>query len=99
MVASALLYNYQGRHCGSQGPPTAHLPSLPDFLHLRKLLYINPTVQHSSLYLDAVRRPFITRENVRIITAALRLLVVRVVDAEMTTDARWLATHDGIHYT
>ena len=77
-------------------PPTSRV--YPIF-YIYGSCFINPTVQHSSLYLDAVRRPFITRENVRIITAALRLLVVRVVDAEMTTDARWLATHDGIHYT
>ena len=66
-------------------------------------LFLNPTVQRHSVVLDDLHRKSITRSNVQEIINELKniaqKLKISVIDASITTDARWLATWDGIHYT
>jgi hypothetical protein len=67
------------------------------------IYYANPVVQHTHRHLDPPQRQRITRSRVRAIVRALVLVAhaegVRVLDAYAMSDARWFASHDGIHYT
>jgi len=72
-------------------------------MNIRMIFYANPTIQHGSLHLRKLHREAITDEAVsKIVKPLMQLaqdLQIEILDGRQITEARWYASHDGIHYT
>ena len=67
------------------------------------IFYANPTIQHGSLHLQKLKREAITDEQVsKVVKPLMQLaqdLQIEILDGRQMTEARWYASHDGIHYS
>ena len=68
----------------------------------RLIYYANPSVQHRSMRLKSIQHARITADRVNeIVTmtkATANELGIDIFDGAAMTEARWFASHDGIHY-
>lgn len=72
-------------------------------MNIRMIFYANPTIQHGSLHLQERNREAITDEQVsKVVKPLMRRaqdLQIEILDGRRMTEARWYASHDGIHYS
>ena len=68
----------------------------------RLIYYANPSVQYRSMRLKSIQHARITADRVNeIVTmtkATANELGIDIFDGAAMTEARWFASHDGIHY-
>jgi hypothetical protein len=69
-------------------------------IHL--IYYANPSVQHRSMLLQSIHHTRITAYRVQKVVNVLKNIAndlgIDILDGTAMTEARWFATHDGIHY-